>query len=75
MVIETKVNKNNQTNIPIAYIKKFNIKPGDLMIWEENSDGKIIVSFRKRLTFKDLMGSGTIKTPTNAIKLEKELYK
>lgn len=75
MVIETKVYKKNQTTIPSVYRKKYNVKPDDIVEWEENDRGEIVVSFRKRLSFRDMIGAGTLKTPTNAVQLEKELYK
>ena len=74
MVIETKVYKKNQTTIPAVYRKKYDVQPDDIVEWEENDRGEIVVSFRKKLSFRDMMGSGTVNTKTNAVQLEKELY-
>ena len=74
MVIETKVYKKNQTTIPAVYRKKYDVQPDDIVEWEENDRVEIVVSFRKKLSFRDMMGAGTVKTKTNAVKLEKELY-
>ena len=68
MVIETKVYKKNQTTIPAVYRKKYDVQPDDIVEWEENDRGEIVVSFRKKLSFRDMM------TKTNAVQLEKELY-
>ena len=72
MVIETKVYKNNQTTIPEVYRKKYDVQPGDIVEWEENDCGEIVVSFRKKLSFSDMIGVGTVKTSTNAVQLEKD---
>lgn len=74
MTIETKVYKKNQTTIPARYIKKYNVEPDDIVNWDENENGELIVSFRKKLSFKDFKGAGTFKQRTNALNLEKELY-
>ncbi len=74
MVIETKVYKNNQTTIPEVYRKKYDVQPGDIVEWEENDCGEIVVSFKKKLSFSDMIGVGTVKTSTNAVQLEKKLY-
>ena len=74
MVIETKVYKKNQTTIHAVYRKKYDVQPDDIVEWEENDRGEIVVSFRKKLSFRDMMGSGNVKTKTNAVELEKELY-
>ena len=44
------------------------------MEWEENDCGEIVVSFKKKLSFSDMIGVGTVKTSTNAVQLEKKLY-
>ena len=74
MVIETKVYQKNQITIPSIYRKKYNIKPNDIVEWDENENGEIVLTFRKRLSLKDLKGAGTVKETTNAVKLERELY-
>ena len=48
MVIETKVYKKNQTTIPAVYRKKYDVQPDDIVEWEENDRGEIVVSFRKK---------------------------
>lgn len=75
VIIETTVYKKNQTTIPSEIRKRFNVKPDDIMLWEENKNGEIVINFRKKLSFKDMKGAGTLKEPTNAVQLEKDLYK
>ena len=48
MGVETKVYQKNQTTIPTVYIKKYNVEPEDIVEWEENEDGKLYVTFRKK---------------------------
>ena len=48
MGVETNVYQNNQTTIPTVYIKKYNVEPEDIVEWEENEDGKLYVTFRKK---------------------------
>ena len=74
MVIETKVYQKNQITIPSIFRKKYDIKPNDIVEWDENENGEIVLTFRKRLSLKDLKGAGTVKETTNAVKLERELY-
>ena len=42
MVIETKVYQKNQITIPSIYRKKYNIKPNDIVEWDENENGEIV---------------------------------
>lgn len=75
MAIETKVYQKNQTTIPAKFRKKYDIKPNDIVEWEENENGEVVVSFRKKISFRDMRGAGTLKEKTNAVELEKELYR
>ena len=70
-MIQTKVSARNQTTIPSKIRKKYNVQPNDIVEWKENSNGELKVTFRKRISFRDMMGKGTIKTTTNAVDLEK----
>ena len=48
MKFETRINENNQVMIPTDYIKKYNLESEDIVEWEENENGEIVVSFRKK---------------------------
>lgn len=74
MVIETKV-YGNQTTIPAPLRKKHNIKQNDIVEWHEDKNGKIIVNFRKKMSFKDIKGKITLDHETNSVELKKEIYK
>ena len=73
-MIRTKVYARNQTTIPSEYRKKYNVQPNDIVEWEENENGELTITFRKKITFREMLGKGTIKETTNAVELEKELY-
>ncbi|MCL2156973.1 MAG: AbrB/MazE/SpoVT family DNA-binding domain-containing protein [Methanobrevibacter sp.] len=75
MTIETTVYNGNQTTIPSKIRKKHNIKPKDIVEWKENKEGKIEVSFRKKISFKDIKGKVKLDQKTNSVDLKKELYK
>ncbi|WP_297897541.1 AbrB/MazE/SpoVT family DNA-binding domain-containing protein [Methanobrevibacter sp.] len=75
MIIETKVYEGNQTTIPSEFRKKHNIKPNDIVEWNEDANGNITVSFRKKVTLNDIIGIGKTKERTNAVKLKKDLYR
>lgn len=74
MVVETKVYQKNQTTIPTIYSKKYNVEPGDIVEWQENEEGRLYVTFRKKVRISDMIGSGKNSNNTNAVKLEEELY-
>lgn len=75
MTIETKVYQKNQTTIPNFYRKKYNVQPEDIVQWDENEKGELVVSFRKKITMLELIGAGKKSKNTNAVELERELYK
>ena len=74
MVVETKVYQKNQTTIPTIYSKKYNVEPEDIVEWQENEEGRLYVTFRKKVRISDMIGSGKNSNNTNAVKLEEELY-
>lgn len=74
MVVETKVYQKNQTTIPTVYTKKHNVKPEDIVEWQEDDDGRLYVTFRKKVSISEMIGAGKNSKNTNAVKLEEELY-
>lgn len=74
MTIETIVYKTNQTTIPSFFRKKHNVSPNDIVEWNEEEDGTIIVNFRKKVKIDDACGFIDLDYETNALDLEKELY-
>lgn len=75
MVVETKVYQKNQTTIPTIYRKKYNVEPEDIVEWQEDDEGKLFITFRKKVTISEMIGSGKNSKKTNAVQLEEELYK
>ena len=72
---DTKIYKNNQTSIPSKIRKECNIGPDDIVEWVLDDEGKVTVTFRKKVTFNQMRGSIKLNDKTNAVDLEKELYK
>ena len=71
MLIETKVCQ--KTIIPELYINKYDIESDDVIEWYEE-DGMICLTFRKKVTIKEMIGAGQNNRNTNAVQLEDELY-
>lgn len=72
---DTKIYKNNQTSIPSKIRKECNVEVDDVVEWTLDDNGVITLNFRKKVTFKEMRGSINIGKKTNAVELEKELYK
>ena len=72
---DTKIYKNNQTAIPSIIRKECNVGPDDIVEWHLDDDGKITLTFRKKVSFEQMRGSIKLDYKTNAVDLEKELYK
>ena len=73
MVVETKVYQKNQTIIPKVFRKKYNVKPEDIVEWNEE-DGQLYLTFRKKVTINEMIGAGKKSKNTNAVKLEEKIY-
>jgi bifunctional DNA-binding transcriptional regulator/antitoxin component of YhaV-PrlF toxin-antitoxin module len=55
VAFQTRVTKANQTQVPAELRARYQIGPGDVVVWEETSHG-IQVRFRPRRTLRDLIG-------------------
>ncbi|MDO5852020.1 MAG: AbrB/MazE/SpoVT family DNA-binding domain-containing protein [Methanobacteriaceae archaeon] len=75
MLATTKIYKNNQTVIPKEIRKKFNIDKNTIIEWDISKDGKPEINFRKKVSIDEMIGSIKLDYKTNAVELEKELYK
>lgn len=49
MKIETRI-YDDKTIIPKKYLKKFSLEEEDIVVWEENKEGEIILRFKKNKT-------------------------
>lgn len=54
--MRTKISKGFQTVVPRDIRKKLDLVPGDSIIWEQRSDGTVVVRPRKRKSLDDVMG-------------------
>jgi len=53
--MKTKISKGYQTVVPKDVRRKFGIKPGDSLIWEERGN-EVVVKPKKKKTLKDITG-------------------
>ena len=72
MLSETKVSSKYQTVVPSKVRRQYDVEPGDILEWEE-TDGGVLVKFRKRRTLKDI--TGIISVPADAVKLKKKIQR
>lgn len=75
MTTTTKIYNNYQTAIPSEIRKKLNISKNDLVEWNINDDGKAELTFRKKISFKEIEGIVKLDHETDSVELKKELYK
>ena len=72
-VASTKIYKNYQTSIPKEIRQKFNITQNTIVEWGINDKGELTVNFREKVTVDDIIGIVKTDTPTNSVKLKKDL--
>lgn len=73
-MIETRIYQRGQTTIPAVYRKKYNLTQNDVMEWDENEKGEIIISFRKKVTIDEMIGSLKTEEKTNSVELVRRIY-
>lgn len=66
MIAETSIYNKYQTVIPKEIRTKFNINNEQMVEWDINDKGKVELTFRKKLTTKDMVGRYTTKKSLNA---------
>ncbi|MBZ9570633.1 type II toxin-antitoxin system PrlF family antitoxin [Methanobrevibacter sp. TMH8] len=66
MIAKTNIYNRYQTVIPKEIRKKINIDKEQIIEWDINDKGKVELTFRKKLTTKDMIGRYTTKKPINA---------
>ena len=54
---ETVITAANQTQVPADLRAKYGLAPGDLVVWEEETEGTVRVRFRSRHRLEDLVGA------------------
>ena len=73
-MIETKIYKRGQTTIPSEFRKEYNLTNDDIVEWNKNEKGEIIVTFRKKVTIDEMIGSIKTKEKTNSVELVRSIY-
>ena len=73
-MIETKIYQRGQTTIPSEYRKEYNLTKDDIVEWKKNEKGEIIVSFRKKVTIDEMIGTLKTKDKMDSVELVRSIY-
>ena len=66
MIAKTNIYNRYQTVIPKEIRNKINIDNEQIIEWDINDKGKVELTFRNKLTTKDMIGRYTTEKPINA---------
>ena len=70
----SKIQSNYQTTIPKEIRKNYDIDNDTIVEWTINENGNPEIKFRKKRSFKDLVGAFRTDEKTNAVELKRSLY-
>lgn len=70
----SKIQSNYQTTIPKEIRKNYDIDDDTVVEWAINDNGNPEINFRKKRSFKDLVGAFKSDERTNAVELKRSLY-
>lgn len=70
----SKIQSNYQTTIPKEIRKNYDIDDDTVVEWAINNNGNPEINFRKKRSFKDLVGAFKSDERTNAVELKRSLY-
>lgn len=70
----SKIQSNYQTTIPKEIRKNYDIDDDTVVEWAINDNGNPEINFRKKISFKDLVGAFKSDERTNAVELKRSLY-
>lgn len=70
----SKIQSNYQTTIPKEIRKNYDIDNDTIVEWTINENGNPEINFRKKRSFKDLVGAFRTDEKTNAVELKRSLY-
>ena len=73
MIATTNIYNRYQTVIPKEIRNKINIDKEQLIVWDINEKGKVELTFRKKLTTKDMIGRYTTKKKINSTEKLKKI--
>ena len=70
----SKIQSNYQTTIPKEIRKNYDIDNDTVVEWAINDNGNPEINFRKKRSFKNLVGAFKSDERTNAVELKRSLY-
>ena len=70
----SKIQSNYQTTIPKEIRKNYDIDNDTVVEWAINDNGNPEINFRKKRSFKNLVGVFKSDERTNAVELKRSLY-
>ena len=70
----SKIQSNYQITIPKEVRNNYDIGSDTVVEWVINDNGNIELNFRKKRSFKDLVGAFKTEEKTNAVILKRSLY-
>ena len=71
MIAKTKIYPKYQTTIPKEIRKKLYLKEDHIIEWDINKNGKVELTFRKKVTEKDIAGMIKEELPYDAVEIKK----
>lgn len=74
LLATSKIQSNYQTTIPKEIRKNFAVEKGMVVEWSINEKGRPEIFFRRKRDIRELKGLIKLNSPTDSVKLKKELY-
>jgi AbrB family looped-hinge helix DNA binding protein len=71
MMAKTKIYPKYQTTIPKEIRKKLNLKENNIIEWDINKNGKVELTFRKKVTEKDIAVMIKKELPYDSVEIKK----
>lgn len=71
MIAKTNIYPKYQTTIPKEIRKKLDLKENCVVEWDINKNGKVELTFRKKVTEKDIAGMIKKELPYDSVEIKK----
>jgi len=71
MIAKTNIYPKYQTTIPKEIRKKLDLKENYVVEWDINKNGKVELTFRKKVTEKDIAGMIKKELPYDSVEIKK----
>ena len=71
MMAKTSIYPKYQTTIPKEIRKKLDLKENHVIEWDINENGKVELTFRKKVTEKDIAGMIKEELPYDSVEIKK----